>query len=201
MSEVQYPAGVRPLVQNDRKKPSSKKKYAPKIAAGNRGMDFEAGINETNLYYSEKGLCRITKRPTPINVVKVDYTKGAVITQAYFETQSTTDYNGVYKGHYIDFEAKSSHSKTSYPLANIPKQQIEHLEAVIAHGGIAFFLIHFALTDEVFLLKASFIIDFYHQKTRASIPFATIRQEGYPVKIGYRPRYDYLPVLDEVFLK
>ena len=90
MSDFKYPPGVRPFAQNERKSPTSKKKRNLKIAAGNRGMDFESGINETNLYYAEKGLCCITKRPTPINVVKVDYSKGATITQAYFETQSTT---------------------------------------------------------------------------------------------------------------
>jgi recombination protein U len=83
-------------------------------------MGFEADINESNAYYLEHDLCLVTKRPTPINVVKVDYTHGAKITQAYFETQSTTDYNGVYQGHYLDFEAKSTQSKTSFPLHNIP---------------------------------------------------------------------------------
>ena len=201
MSDFKYPPGVRPFAQNERKSPTSKKKRNLKIAAGNRGMDFESGINETNLYYAEKGLCCITKRPTPINVVKVDYSKGATITQAYFETQSTTDYNGVYKGHYIDFEAKSSHSKTSFPLANIPLQQIEHLERVLLHGGIAFFLIHMATRNEVYLLKADYVISCYRNRTRASIPFEDIEKNGYLVKEGFRPRYDYLPVLEEVFLK
>lgn len=201
MSEVKYPAGVRPFTQNVRKSGTSKKKSNIKIAAGNRGMDFESGINETNTYYAEKGLCCVTKRPTPINVVKVDYSKGALITRAYFETQSTTDYNGVYKGHYIDFEAKSSHSKASFPLANIAKQQIEHLERVIAHGGIAFFLVNMVLHHEVYLLKADFVIEFYRKRTRASIPYEEIKKNGYLVQEGFRPRYDYLPVLEEVFLK
>ena len=201
MSEIKYPAGVRPFAENTRKSASNKKKYTPKIAAGNRGMDFEAGINETNAYYAEKGLCCITKRPTPINVVKVDYSKGATITQAYFETQSTTDYNGVYQGHYIDFEAKSSHSKTAFPLSNIPLQQIEHLERVLAHGGIAFFLLHMVQRREVFLLTAEFVIRFYREHPRASIPYADIKEHGYLVPEGFRPRYDYLPVLEAVFLK
>ena len=67
----------------------------------NQGMDLEEMINISNEYYKDKKLCLITKRPTPINVVKVDYSKGALITNAYFEKQSTTDYNGVYKGYYI----------------------------------------------------------------------------------------------------
>ena len=201
MSPVNYPSGVRPLTQNVRKKGTTSKKKALKVAAGNRGMGFEESLNETNRYYAEKNLCCVTKRPTPINVVKVDYTKGAIITQAYFETQSTTDYNGVYQGHYIDFEAKSSRSKTSFPLSNIPPQQISHLERVIAHGGIAFFLIEMAAHREVYLLPAQYVIDFYHRRERASIPYEAIKENGHLVPEAYAPRYDYLPVMAEVFLK
>ena len=115
------------LKEKEDKKTVSLKRH---ISSANRGMDLEGDINASNEYYKEKGLCLITKRPTPINIVKVDYSKGAIITNAYFEKQSTTDYNGVYKGRYIDFEAKQTKSKTSFPLANIPQQQIDHLKRV-----------------------------------------------------------------------
>ena len=200
--EINYPAGVRPKqAVAETKKPEKRKKPVLKVAAGNRGMDFEAAINDTNAYYLEKGLCLITKRPTPINIVKVDYTHGPKITSAYFETQSTTDYNGVYKGHYIDFEAKSTRSRTSFPLANIPIQQIEHLERVIAHGGIAFFMVHWQLKGETYLVPASYIIKFYREKPRASIPYEAMKENGKLIKETYRPSYDYLPVLEETFLK
>jgi recombination protein U len=169
--------------------------------AGNRGMDFEADINLSNEYYAEKDICIITKRPTPINVVKVDYSHGAIITQAYFEKQSTTDYNGVYKGHYIDFEAKSARGRTSFPLSNIAPQQIKHLRAVKRHGGIAFFLINFAVLGETYLVDADFICDFYEKRPRASIPVADIRKAGHLVKEGYNPRYDYIPLVEEFLLK
>lgn len=202
MSEIRYPAGIRPITENDRKTPTKgKKKPVLKVAPGNRGLDFEAAINASNDYYREKGLCLITKRPTPINVVKVDYTHGAKITSAFFETQSTTDYNGVYEGHYIDFEAKSTRSNTSFPLANIPPQQIEHLEQVIRHEGIAFFLIRFATLGKTYLLPASYVIAFYREKKRASIPLSEIEANGKLIPEGYRPPYDYLPALVEAFLK
>lgn len=200
MSDIHYPAGVSPKGVFPRKN-EPKKKRTLKIAAGNRGMDFESEINETNAYYQEKGLALFSKRPTPINVVKVDYSHGPKIIEAYFETQSTTDYNGVYKGKYIDFEAKSIQGKTSFPLSNIPPQQIAHLKQVLAQGGYGFFLIRFATKNVVFFVPAAYVIDFYEKKPRSSIPFEDLESNGKEVKTGYRPRYDFLPLIDEFFLK
>jgi recombination protein U len=193
--KVNYPAGIKPCGT-----PLKQKKRVIQSAA-NRGMGFEKDINDTNAYYLEKGLALIYKRPTPINVVKVDYSHGARITQAFFECQSTTDYNGVYKGHYLDMEAKSSRSKTSFPLNNIAPQQVSHLRAVHKMGGLAFFIINFYSLNETYLLDAGYICDFYEKKPRKSIPVSEIRAHGYPVKESYRPRYDYLPLIDEHFLK
>ena len=162
-------------------------------------MNLEEDINLSNEYYRQNGLCLITKRPTPINVVKVDYTKGAIITNAYFEKQSTTDYNGVYKGRYIDFEAKSTIKTTSFPLANISKHQIEHLKQVIKHGGIAFFIIEFAKLQQVFLLDASYVIDFYENGARKSIPYEQVISHGHEIKKGYMPRLNYLDVIEKIY--
>ena len=166
---------------------------------GNRGMNLEGDINLSNEFYKSKGLCLITKRPTPINVVKVDYSKGAVITNAYFEKQSTTDYNGVWKGRYIDFEAKSTLKTTSFPLANISHHQIEHLKNVLKHNGIAFFIIEFARLEKVFYLDAKYVIDFYENSERKSIPFGEFLIHGYEIKKGYAPRLDYLVILEEIY--
>ena len=200
MSEVNYPGGIHPKGELPRKNPA-KKKRTLKIAAGNRGMSFEAELNDTNAYYKEKDLAIFNKRPTPVNIVKVDYSRGAKITEAYFETQSTTDYNGVYKGRYIDFEAKSIHGKTSLPLANIPPQQIAHLKSVLEHGGIGFFLVDIVPLQKVYLLPASYVIDFYEKRERASIPVSEFPLHGKEVPQKYRPRYDFLPLIDELFLK
>ena len=185
---------------------NSKLKNSRKISAksrsfshGNRGMDLEEDINLSNDFYRNNGLCLITKRPTPINVVKVDYTKGATITNAYFEKQSTTDYNGVYKGRYIDFEAKSTLKTTSFPLSNISPHQIEHLKNVLKHQGIAFFIIEFANLDEVYLLDASYVIDFYEHGERKSIPYKEFLEHAHPIKKGFAPRLNYLEVIDKIY--
>ena len=52
----------------------------------NRGMSFEKMINESNSYYLSMGLAVIHKKPTPIQIVKVDYPQRsrAKIVEAYF---------------------------------------------------------------------------------------------------------------------
>ncbi len=71
---------------------------------GKRGMSLEEELNESNAYYLSHGIAVIHKKPTPIQIVKVDYPKrsAAQIKEAYFSKASTTDYNGVYRGKYID---------------------------------------------------------------------------------------------------
>ena len=178
------------------------KKAKKKIpSAANRGMGFEKDINDTNAYYLEKGLALIYKRPTPINIVKVDYSHGAKITQAYFECQSTTDYNGVFHGHYLDFEAKTTRSKSSFPLNNIAPQQVVHLRNVQKQGGIAFFIINWYARNETYVLDAAYVCDFYEQKPRKSIPYEECKSHGHLVAESFRPRYDYLPLVEKYFLK
>lgn len=170
-----------------------------KANAANRGMDLENDINKTNEYYLENNIALIYKRPTPINIVKVDYSKGAKIVDAYFEKQSTTDYNGVYKGKYLDFEAKSTLSLTSFPLHNIYKHQIVHLEKVNRNMGIAFFIIEFINLNEIYFLDSKYVIDYYYNGKRKSIPYEDIKNNGILIKQGFKPRIDYLKAVDEYY--
>ena len=195
---MRYPNGQKYQKKNVAKR---KKPVDISLSAANRGMDLESDINESNLYYSEHDIALITKRPTPINIVKVDYSKGARIVDAYFEKQSTTDYNGVYKGKYLDFEAKSTKSKTSFPLANITPHQIIHLKRVVQHGGIAFFIIGFQTLNEVYLLDSSFVVSFYENGDRKSIPYQVFKEEGLLIKQGYNPRLHYLEAVEEKYFK
>ena len=193
---IKYPDG-RSYIKGKKIK---KNKIEISISAANRGMDLESALNQTNSYYVRKNIALIYKRPTPINVVKVDYSKGSPrITHAYFEKQSTTDYNGVYKGKYIDFEAKSTINKTSFPLANIEKHQIEHLKRVLANNGIAFFIMQFSSFNEVYLLDASFVIEFYEKGDRKSIPYKTVSTEGILLKENYSPRLDYISAVEKLY--
>lgn len=169
------------------------------ISSSNRGMNLESDINQSNEFYKSKGICLIYKRPTPINVVKVDYSKGAMITHAYFEEQSTTDYNGVYKGRYIDFEAKNTKNKTSFPLSNISKHQIEHLKQVNIHGGIAFFIIQFELLNKVYLLDAKDVIYFYEHGERKSIPLDYFVSHAIEIETSFNPRIKYIDAINKKY--
>lgn len=197
---IKYPNG-QTYSPNKKKKEHKIDKVELSKSASNRGMDLENDINLSNEYYRNKGLALIHKRPTPINIVKVDYSKGARIIDAYFEKQSTTDYNGVFQGRYIDFEAKNTKSKTSFPLSNIEKHQIEHLKAVLKQNGIAFFIIQFQTFNEVYLLDSSYVIDFYEHGERKSIPYEIIKEKGILIKQGYSPRLDYLDAVIEKYFK
>ncbi len=200
---IHYPAGVKAPITSKgvKKKTTEKKKYSLKVQAGNRGLGFEDEINKSNEYYLSKGIAVIHKKPTPIKIVKVDYSRGAKITEAFFQEPSTTDYNGIYKGRYIDFEAKSTHSKTSFPLKNIPIQQIDHLNAVLSLGAIAFFLIEIVPLNKAYLLPASYVCSFYKEKPRESIPVKDIQENGFELIEKYNPRLDYLKAVDECFFK
>ena len=108
--------------------PVTKSKADNKPTTYSRGMLFEHDLNESNKYYLLNDLAVIYKKPTPIRIVKVDYPSRskARITEAYYQETSTTDYNGIYKGKYIDYEAKQTDS-LSFSFEKISHHQVEHL--------------------------------------------------------------------------
>lgn len=169
-------------------------------SATHRGMNLEEDLNLTNQYYLANDIAVIYKKPTPIQIVKVDYPKrsAAKIVEAYYRTPSTTDYNGLYKGKYIDFEAKET-KRDVFPFANISIHQINHLEKVSKHNGIAFLIIAFTSINEVYLIDASYIIDAYRHSTRKSIHYLKIKELGHCINQGYNPRLNYLQIVDAVY--
>lgn len=168
-----------------------------------RGMSLEDDLNKSNEYYIESGRALIHKKPIPIQIVKVDYPMRscAKITEAYYKTPSTTDYNGIYRGRAIDFEAKETKSKTSFPFKNIHPHQIKHLARVLQHGGIGFIIVRFTSFDETYLVDAQFIIAQYQESTRKSIPYELVKEHGSLIKEGLSPRLRYLDNVDELYFK
>ena len=168
-----------------------------------RGMELEKEINATNNFYLDVDKAVIYKKPTPVTIVKVDYParNAAKITEAYFKLPSTTDYNGIYKGRYIDFEAKDNQSLTSFPLKSIHAHQIKHLAAVLRHGAIAFVIIRFIKKNETFYCPADKVIDFYTTTERSSIPYTWFSENAYKIPASYLKPVDYLAVIDTLYFK
>ena len=167
------------------------------ISYKNRGMNLEDDLNNTNSYYIEKGIAYIYKKPTPIKLVKVDYKKGK-IEEAYFESPSTTDYNGIYKGYYIDFEAKETENAKGFPLINIHKHQIEHIRNINKEKGICFLIVRFTKTNNTYLLEAKDFIDFIDNNKKSVIPISYFIDKGYNIKDKFIPRVDYLEIVNKI---
>ncbi len=183
------------------KYPTRKPNYVEsKRDTRNRGMAFEALVDESNRHYLAHDKAVIHKKPTPVQIVGVDYPSRsqAKITEAYYRTPSTTDYNGIYKGRYIDFDVKESQSMTSFPLKNVHAHQLTHLKNVHAHGGVAFLLIYFRKRDTVHLLGCEPLATYAERakKGRKSITYDEIVKDGYTVKCGFRPPVDYLKAVE-----
>ena len=193
---ISYPKGLR---KNSFQPKSNIKPKREIWNASHRGMALEFDINKSNDFYYDHNIALIRKRPTPITVLEVDNSKNNIITKAFFEKQATTDYNGVYRGRYIDFEAKSTNSKTSFTLYNINRSQIEHLQKVIQLNGIAFFIIKFNAYNQIFLLDAKYVIQYFYFQTRKSIPYEEIKRNGKIIKQGYPCRIDFLEVVNQVY--
>lgn len=185
---VNYPNGMKTRKQTN-------------ITHGNRGMSLEHDINETNQYYLTNNIAVIYKKPTPITVVKVDFKSriDAVIKEAYYKTPSTTDYNGIYKGKYIDFEAKETKNTSFFPLSNIHPHQIEHLKKIEEHGGIGFLIVRFSNLNLTYFLDSSKLMSFLSHETRKSIPVSYFEKEGKRIEVKYAPRLDYLKILESIW--
>ena len=167
----------------------------------NRGMTLENDINLTNKYYLDNNIAIIHKKPTPIKVSKVSYPNSysVVIKEAFFEMPSTTDYNGIYKGKYIDFDAKEVKTNKSFSLQNIHKHQIEHLKKVYEHGGISFLIVKFYTNNTCFLIETKEILNFIENEKRKSIPIDYFEKYGHIIKESYIPRIDYIKVIDKLY--
>ncbi|NCB33332.1 MAG: Holliday junction resolvase RecU [Erysipelotrichia bacterium] len=187
---------------NGRKGPAASIRTV-KTGAGRRGMELEKEISMTNEYYLSIDKAVIHKKPTPVTIVKVDYPmrSAAKITEAYFKLPSTTDYNGIYRSRYIDFEAKECHSITSFPTKSIHAHQINHLESVTRHGAIAFVIVRFTAFDETFYIVSSKMTDYIRTCGRSSIPYSWFKENGYRIPYSYVMPVDYLQIIDQLYFK
>ncbi len=187
------------------KHPIPKKQYKKNHSTKNLGMTLENDIEITNDHYLRTNRAVVYKKPTPIQVVNVNYParNKAKIVEAYYKIPSTTDFNGVYKGYYIDFDCKETKSKTSIPLKNIHPHQIAHLKSIDEQQGIGFLIVYFSSYDEYYYLPFA-VLYHYHKESltngRKSIPYEVFKKEGYLIPFSLNPRIDYLTIIDKYIL-
>ena len=200
---IHYPNGKKfvpaPVQQAGEKKKKKKKDFS----FSNRGKTLEDELNETNDYYLQLGHAVIHKKPVPVQIVRVEYPSrsAAVIKEAYFRSPSTTDYNGVWNGKYIDFEAKETENKTSFPLKNIHEHQVHHMAQVRKHDGLTFLIIRFSSLQRYFIIPfeaCEFVWKRMRDGGRKSVTLAEIEETGFEIKSGAFPRIDYLPQLHKI---
>lgn len=178
---IKYPLGIK-----------SKKKT---IVYKNRGMDLETLINKTNQYYLDNDIAVIYKKPTPIKIIKTNK-KENKITSAVFNYHSTTDYNGVCNGKYLDFEAKTTISKTSFPLSNFKNYQLEHFKKVLIQNGLPFVIFELKNYGEFYLLYYKDLIEYFKNNKRNSLPVKFIKEKGHRINLMLNPPLDYIKIID-----
>ena len=180
--------------------PNKKGNFIQKTKYSNRGMELEEDINFANKYYLNNDIAVIHKKPIPIQIVEVNYPSrsSAMITKAFYKTPSTTDYNGLWNGKYIDFEAKETNSATSFSLNNIHNHQIEHMQKILNHGGITFIIVRFKKIDRTFILPFKNFIFFYTRANsggRKSIKLSEFEEMAFELSFNYKIRLDYLNII------
>lgn len=166
----------------------------------NRGMSLENDINDTNKYYLTYDIALIYKKPTPIRVTKTNY-NNMRISDGFFEEQSTLDYNGVYKGYYVEFDAKETNSNSSFPISNIHIHQMEYIKKVIRHGGIVFLIVRFNKLHKDFVITGEELVKFILANDRKSIPLSYFEDNCYKIDIKYAPRIDYIKIVDKIIME
>ncbi|WP_156956072.1 Holliday junction resolvase RecU [Salinicoccus luteus] len=200
---MKYPKGIKPRPKGSARRTRT---LDGKVKYGSRGMTLEKDLDQTNAYYLERGRAVIHKKPTPVQIVNVDYPsrRKAKIDEAYFKVPSTSDYNGIYRGRYIDFEAKETGNDKRFPFINIHAHQVDHMKRCHDQGGVVFIIIKFSLYDETYLMPIEHFLPFWEAFLtggRKSIRYTDIKDASLLLKQGMNPRISYLDAVDEFYFE
>lgn len=163
----------------------------------NRGQYLEEWVQQANQVYNLKGKAIITKIPTPWKIQRSysPYTKQYQISGAFPEEKSTVDFGGTASDQSIWFDVKATANKTSFPLKNIHRHQIEYLRKVAKQGGKAFILVHSKEWNKTWLLWIDQLVRFMAESERKSIPFEWFETHCETVPKSVSIVLDYLPLV------
>lgn len=203
---IRYPDGRKALFQpkeqgKDRRKSENRteeERIHDRMVRSNMGMAFESDVSKSCDYYREREIADIYKRPTPIKVVRMSKTKKGMIEEAYFQEKSTTDYVGIYKGLYVDFECKETiHDAIPYHM--IREQQYRHLDLISRLGGIGFFLVSFKKYQEVYLIDCRKVLAIEKEGTHQGLKRSFFQEQATLVERSYLPPYRLIEAMEEEF--
>ena len=145
---------------------------------GKKGSKLEMLIDMTNNQYRNSDIADVRKVPPPLKVGNVSGKK----VDAYLDKATWVDYNGIYKGRSLLFDAKESIVER-FPLANLADHQYNTLKSWHRHGGVSFLIIAFWLKNknepEIYYLSFEQLASFWEQKDKRgskSIPLSFFRE-------------------------
>lgn len=198
---IKYPNGktYEDVIKEEKQDGKINRKRNGLADRANMGMNLENDVIKSCDFYRVQNMASIYKRPTPIRVYKVDKKNPNKIIEAHFDQKSTTDFVGVYRSKYIDFECKETKEDTLH-FQNIRPQQVTHLDLVLKLGGIGFFLVSFTQRHEVYLLDAHFIVDrILNEKSHQGYKRSFFQENGILVEQSYTPRLLLLDAIDKAY--
>lgn len=146
---------------------------------GKKGSKLEMLLNMTNNEYRSADIAIVDKVPPPLKVGEVSGKK----VKAYLDKATWVDYNGIYKGRSLIFDAKES-TVERFPLANLAEHQYNTLKSWHRHGAVSFLIVAFWLKNknepEIYYLSFEQLASFWEQKDLGgskSIPISFFRTE------------------------
>lgn len=160
----------------------------------NRGKRFETMLEMSNRHYRLKRVAHIRKTHPE---VKFLLNKEGGVRKYWFEKSGGLDFIGSFAGRYLSFDAKSTKSKTAFPLKNVETHQFDELRRVEQFEGTSFLLIHFETLGKTYYLSSQAALDWANQRERKSIPLSWF--EGHTKEVVSKDGVllDYLSIVAE----
>lgn len=162
------------------------------------GLAFEERIKVSCEVYRKRGMALIHKIPTPWSV---SYDKAyKKVLSAYPQDKSSVDFEGIWQGKSIAFEAKSTTQSKRFDLRKVQDHQMEYLTIHQQQGGISFFLVEFSKLGEVYFISYKNMKSWMKASEnggRKSIPYNWIQTNCEIIMPG-RVTLDFLKVLERL---
>ncbi len=156
----------------------------------NKGMFLETFINQTLKFYWDHQICWIRKQNlfvAPTKIVNKDIV-------GKLNYKNDVDYYGIYQGIFICFEAKQT-LKERFLLSNIKPHQWEFLHNIDHYHGIAFLILSFLNTNEIFAIPYQTLHNLKQQQIK-SIDYPLLKKIGFLLEIRLPGIIDILSFLD-----